>query len=406
VRQARDGSRDSLRLIVGAIFLSALGDFLALTALALHVQEVNGSGIAVAGLFIALWLPLVVLAGHAGMLVDRLDTRRVLVVASLVQAGLAVGLAFTSPLLGVLVLTALLGSANAVAQPAEFALVPAAVTPDRVGIANAQVETARALGAAAGPLLGGLLAAAGGTRLPLLVDAVTFLAIAAGAAAVTLRPAAAAAAAVAEPLGRARDGIVFLARDRLLLLVMAVAFASLLFMTASAPAEVFFAKDVLKVGDVGFGAMWTCWFLGMALGGLLVARRVPAGALAVVALVAIVVQSVGVGAPTVWLSFPFALALYLIGGSAHGTKNVLVRTLMHARVPARLHGRAFAAYNGLRNGAEMVALALGGLLIAWIGARWTLFVAGAAPAAAGVVGLAAYRWLHAGKRDAGAAKPA
>jgi MFS family permease len=398
-------SRDSLRLIVGAIFLSALGDFLALTALALHVQEVNDSGIAVAGLFIALWLPLVVLAGHAGLLVDRLDTRRVLVVASLVQAGLAVGLAFTSPLLGVLVLAALLGSANAVAQPAEFALVPSAVSPDRVGIANAQVETARSLGAAAGPLLGGLLAAAGGTRLPLLVDAVTFVAIAGAAAALTLRPAAA-VSAVAAPLGRARDGIVFLARDTLLRLVLAVAFASLLFMTASVPAEVFFAKDVLEVGDAGFGAMWTCWFLGMTLGGLFVARRVPAGALALVALVAIVVQSVGVGAPTLWLSFPFALALYLIGGSAHGTKNVLVRTLMHVRVPASLHGRAFAAYNGLRNGAEMVALALGGLLIAWIGARWTLFVAGAVPAAAGILGLAVFRRVHAGAPHAEAAEPA
>jgi MFS family permease len=398
-------SRDSLRLIVGAICLSALGDFLALTALALHVQEVNDSGIAVAGLFIALWLPLVVLAGHAGLLVDRLDTRRVLVVASLVQAGLAVGLAFTSPLLGVLVLAALLGSANAVAQPAEFALVPSAVSPDRVGIANAQVETARSLGAAAGPLLGGLLAAAGGTRLPLLVDAVTFVAIAGAAAALTLRPAAA-VSAVAAPLGRARDGIVFLARDTLLRLVLAVAFASLLFMTASVPAEVFFAKDVLEVGDAGFGAMWTCWFLGMTLGGLFVARRVPAGALALVALVAIVVQSVGVGAPTLWLSFPFALALYLIGGSAHGTKNVLVRTLMHVRVPASLHGRAFAAYNGLRNGAEMVALALGGLLIAWIGARWTLFVAGAVPAAAGILGLAVFRRVHAGAPHAEAAEPA
>ncbi len=59
---------------------------------------------------------------------------------------------------------------------------------------------------------------------------------------------------------------------------------------------------------------------------------------------------------------------------------------MHQRVPARLHGRAFAAYNALRNGAEMVALVLGGLLIAAIGARWTLFLAGAVPAIAGLVG--------------------
>jgi len=176
---------------------------------------------------------------------------------------------------------------------------------------------------------------------------------------------------------------------------MFVAFASLLFMTASAPAEVFFAKDVLGVDDAGFGALWTAWFVGMAVGGLLLARRVRGASLAGAALVAIVVQSLGLAVPTLWLVFPFALALYVVGGAAHGTKNVLVRTLMHQRVPTRLHGRAFAAYNGLRNGAEMVALVLGGVLVAAIGARWTLFLAGAVPALAGLVGLAAYRRMRA-----------
>ena len=150
-------------------------------------------------------------------------------------------------------------------------------------------------------------------------------------------------------------------------MVMVVAFASLLFMTASAPAEVFFAKDFLEVGDAGFGALWTSWFAGMAVGGLLLARRFHRAPLAGAALVAIVVQSIGLAAPTLPLVFIFALACYVVGGAAHGTKNVLIRTLLHQRVPARLHGRAFAAYNALRNGAEIVALVLGGLLIAAIG---------------------------------------
>lgn len=74
-------------------------------------------------------------------------------------------------------------------------------------------------------------------------------------------------------------------------------------------------------------------------------------------------------------------------------KNVLVRTLIGERVPAELHGRAFAAYNGLRNGAELVALACGGLLVAAVGARATLAVAGAIPVLAALAGLVAYRRL-------------
>jgi len=386
--------RRDFQLLVGAIFLSALGDWLALTALALHLEETTGSGLALSALFIALWAPLVLLAGHAGLLVDRLDARLVLVTASIAQAVVVAGLAFTDGLGPILVLTAVLGTANAVSQPAEFTLIPAVVPEERIAIANGHVETARFVGAAAGPLLGGVLAGVGGTRLPLLVDAASFVVIAAAAAALRSGRREPAGTVSEEPLGGARDGFVFLARDRVLRLVMLVAFASLLFMTASAPAEVFFAKDVLDIGDAGFGALWTSWFVGMAIGGLVLARRVPGGALAGVALIAIVVQSLGLAVPTLWLSFAFALALYVIGGAAHGTKNVLVRTLMHQRVPTRLHGRAFAAYNGLRNGAEMVALVLGGVFVAAIGARWTLLLAGAVPAAAGFAGLAVYRRIR------------
>ncbi|MEX0849992.1 MAG: MFS transporter [Gaiellaceae bacterium] len=387
--------RQDLQLLVGAVLLSALGDWLALTALALHLEETTDSGLAVAALFIALWLPLVLFAGPAGLLVDRFDPRRVVVVASVAQAAIVAVLAFTGSFVPILALTALLGTANAVSQPAEFALIPRVVSAERLGIANAHVETGRFVGFAAGPVLGGVLAGVGGTQLPLLVDGASFLVIALAVILLRERAGMTAEAATEEPLGRARDGIVFLSRDRTLRLVMLVAFASLLFMTASAPAEVFFAKDFLDVGDAGFGALWSCWFLGMAVGGLLLARRVRSEALAGAALVAIVVQSLGLALPTLWLVFALALASYVVGGAAHGTKNVLVRTLMHERVPARLHGRAFAAYNGVRNGAEMVALLLGGLLIAAIGARWTLLIAGAAPAAAGLVGLAAYRRLRA-----------
>ena len=190
---------------------------------------------------------------------------------------------------------------------------------------------------------------------------------------------------------RGRDGLVFLAREPTLAIVMAVAFVSLLFMTASASAEVFFAKDVLDVGDLGYGALISSWTAGMVVGAVAVARRITAAALSVGALAAIALQGLGIALPTLWLVFGFALLGYLFGGVAHGTKNVLVRTLIHLRVPERLHGRAFAAYNAIRNSAELVALAGGGLLVAAVGARVTLFVAGVVPTGAALVALALAR---------------
>ena len=56
------GKRD-LRLLVGAVGLSSLGDRLALVPLLLLVEERGGSGLAVAALFIALWRPAALFAG-------------------------------------------------------------------------------------------------------------------------------------------------------------------------------------------------------------------------------------------------------------------------------------------------------------------------------------------------------
>jgi MFS family permease len=194
----------------------------------------------------------------------------------------------------------------------------------------------------------------------------------------------------AEP-DRARDGIVFLLRDETLRTVIAVVFFSLLFMTASVTAEVFFIKEDLEVSDAVYGLLFVAWMVGMVLGALVVARRVPVSALAPGVLVAVAVQGAGLALPTVWLAVGFACAMWVIGGLGHGTKNVLARTLIQERVPDRLHGRAFAAYNGLRNGAELVALAGGGVLVAVIGARATLALAGAIPVLAALAGLALYR---------------
>ena len=381
-------NRHGISLLTAAILVSALGDFLAVIPLALHLQHDSGSGLVVAGLFIALWTPVAALAAPAGLLVDRFDPRRTLIAVSLAQALVAAGLAFAGSTFAILALTALLGCGVAVANPAEFALVPAVADENRLKAANGRIESARYLGYTLGPLLGGALAAGGGTRVALLIDAASFAVVA--LVALVLRPRRAPARDRAD-LGRARDGIVFLLRDRVLALVISVAFVSLLFMTASATAEVFFATDVLGAGDLGYGVLMTAWTAGMVLGATTLPRRVPAAAAGTAALVAIAVQGLGLALPTLWLALGFALVAYVVGGAAQGLKNVLIRTLIHERVPERLHGRAYAAYNGLRNGAELVALAGGGLLVSAIGARWTLLLAGALPVLAALAGLAARR---------------
>ncbi|HYG96905.1 MAG TPA: hypothetical protein VD741_07320, partial [Solirubrobacterales bacterium] len=164
---------------------------------------------------------------------------------------------------------------------------------------------------------------------------------------------------------------------------------SLFFMSAVWVGELFFVEDVLGMGDVAYASMFSVWTVGMALGAMLLSRRVAATALVVVGLAAATVQGASLALPALWLSFAFYLACAFVGGTAHGVKNVMYRSLIHVRVPEDLHGRAFAAYNAIRNTAELGAFAAGGFLVTAIGARGTLAYAGGLSALVGLVGLLA-----------------
>ena len=386
-----------LRIVAAAICLSALGDGIALIALGLRAKELAGdgmgAGIAVAGMFICLWAPVVLLAGHVGLLVDRVETRGLLVVVSAVQALGAVGLAFVADQALLYVLAALVGVGIAVAQAAEFALVPVVAGSRALQSANGTVETARALGFTIGPVCGSLLVAAGGTAAAMLVDAASFVVV--GAAGLSLAVRRRSTRESGEKR-RARDGIRFLFEDSVVALMVIVVFVSLLFMSASIPADLVYVEDILGVENIGIGVVLSAWTLGMLVGANVVGRRISLAALATAAMVGVVVQGLGKFLAPFWLVFGFMVATYFVGGIGHGLKNVTSRTLIHTRVAAERHGRAFAAWNGIRNAAELGALAVGGVLVGVLGARETLWLAGGLASLAGLVGLV----VLAGRRDA------
>ena len=374
-----------VRLVVTAVAVSSFGDFLLWVPLALHVQATTHSALAVSAFFLCLFGPIVVLGGVAGRLTDRFENARLLRTVSLLQAVAAGVMALlTGSLVAILLLTALVGVGASLAQPAEFALVPAAAGEDRLAAVNGLVETARYAGMTLGPVAGGALAAAGHVEIALAGDALTFAVVAVAA---TLLRARRVPERAAGDSGRAREGLTVRSRDQVLRVTLATAVAALLFFSMSITAEVFYVKDVLGAGDAAFGLLGTCWTLGMVAGAVGLAGRVPRRALAVAALASIAIQGVGIATAAAGGLLTVAFAGFTLGGVAHGVKNVVLRTLIHERVPDALRGRAYALYNAARNGAEIGALVLAGVLVGAIGAQTALLLSGAIPLAIGVASL-------------------
>ena len=383
----RSTSRD-LRLLACAVFLSAAGDLLALVVLALQVHELTGSGLAVSALFATTLVPMVALAPLAGLVADRFESVRVLVTASLAQAAVAAALAFASDLAAILALSSLLTAGNAFGQPAEFTLVPAVARERRVTEVMGVLEAARYAGLAAGPVLAAGLAALG-ARPALLVSAASFAAIAAAAGAMRARRRASAGAANGHQ--RALDGFRVLQGDRVLRVTIAAAVGALLFIAAALTVEIFYVKDVVGGSDAAYALVVCGWMAGMVFGATALAWRTPVRLMATAALVALAVQGAGMGVQAAAANLPLAFAGYLVGGVAHGVKNVLLRALIAVRVPEAVQGRAYAAYNAARSTAELGAVGAGGVLVSGIGPRGALTIAGLGPILAALAGLTALR---------------
>ena len=374
-----------LRIVAGAIAISSIGDWVAMIALSLRANELwHGAGVAV--LLICLWAPLAVLAGHVGVLVDRVETRALAIWSAVFQAVVVCALAFAHSLAAILPLTLVLGAGVAVSQASEFALVPLLAGSREISRANGLVESARSIGFMVGPLIGGAVAAGAGVRIALLADAVTFLVIAAALFALPVRRRIVQVPGGAKP--RARDGLELLRAERVLAIVLGAGAVTLVFMSASIPGDFAYVAQLGRP-EAGIGIVLSAWAIGMIAASNAIPHRIPLPAVATVTLLAAALQGFAKFIAPFWTVFWFMVVWWFIGGMGHGVKNTGFRTLIHQRVPAEQHGRAFAAFNGMRNTAELVALAAGGVLVTTVGARGTLWIAGGVSALAALAGVVA-----------------
>jgi predicted MFS family arabinose efflux permease len=378
-------SRD-FRLVLAAWGLSWAGDFLAVVALTLRVEQQTGSGFAVAALLVAAALPRVAFSPVAGWLVDRYETRTVLAVTAAAQAVVAVALAGVDGTAATIALAFALNCGFAIESPALFALIPRIVGEDGAPGAYAWFDGVKYAAFTGGVLLGGVLTGAFGASTALLVDAGTFAVTGLAALALHVRRA---PRAHEERDGRMTAGLRVLSADRVLRLVLGVLAASVLFGGFDNVALVFFAKDDLGAGAAGYGALSAAWGVGMVGGAMLGGRRMTAAnaALATVAAVA----SMGAAIVLTGAASTLALALVLLacGGVGNGVSNLGMRTLLQARVADAVRGRAYSGYQAAVTVADFAALAVGGALVELLGARATLVAAGAGCLLAGLAGLPA-----------------
>ncbi len=390
-------SRD-FRLLFAGRSVSLLGDGVFLVALAWQAYTLSNAPTALSLLGIAMTVPLVALLLFGGVVSDRYDRRRVMLLADAVRALLLALLGLlaatgTLRLWHMMLIVAVYGGAQAFFDPASDAILPEILPAAQLGEANALEQVIRPLALRlAGPALGGVLVGVLGLGAAFLIDAATFVASAATLwslstrAGRSLRP----TGAPLESSTRRQllEGWAYVRRHVWLWGTFASAgVAYLLFM---GPAEVllpFMVKHELRGSGVQLGLVLGAGGLGSVACALAMLRSgLPARSMRFIylvwALATLAVAGYGL-ASAMWQLMLASLAFNLL--ETAGT--IVWSTMKQRRVPGDLLGRVSSLDWLISIGLLPVSFALTAPLAATLGVRTTLIGAGLAGAAATLGGL-------------------
>ena len=361
--------------LLAARAVSLVGDGIGALALVVHVEATEGTGTAVALLLLAASLPRL-LSPVAGTVADRFDRRLVLAGGELGQGLLlAIAVAWLPPLPVLFALLLAKGAIVAVAEPAALSAVPALVADDDLPAANALLGGVRQGGEVLGPLLGGLVVAAGGVRAGLAVDALTFLVSVPLLARVPRLP--------PEPTDEARPGVLAEARAGLAYALrnpvtrpLTIGFL-LVGLGAGDDVALPFLARLLGAGEPGIGALYAAVGAGLVLGYIGLAgpiRRLAPGAGLVWGATVAALGNVLTGLSPALLA---AVAFQMVRGAGIAAYETMLQTTLQRTVPRHLLGRVSANAYGAVNVAACIGLVAAGPLLDATSARVVLVASGA-----------------------------
>ncbi|MGN6762158.1 MAG: MFS transporter [Leifsonia sp.] len=386
--------RRDFALVWTAGLVSDTGDWLLMIALPLFALSATGSALGASTVFLVELIPMLLVGSFLGVLVDRWDHRRTIVVVALLQGVLLLPLLAASAdrmgiVYAVAAVEAVLGAIN---NPARQAMIPQLVGADQLARGNALVAVSDNLARLVGSPLGGLSFALWGLPGVVIADAASYLVTAGLVALMRPHPLPPEQAQSAQPahlgaepdedaaqrppeppvaaerriLGEWRDGLAFIARSathRTIALLAALGgIAQGLFLVLF----LVYVTENLGAGDTGAGIIRGVQAIGGVLGGLVtgvLARRLGPRSLIGGGYVVFGMLSL-----LTWNLAPFTTALWVYAGLfiAMGIPGVTTATgeitLVQTAVPPRALGRVIAAITTLDGAAQAVGLLLGGLL--------------------------------------------
>jgi hypothetical protein len=365
------------------------------------ILERTGSATWLGAATVIRFLPALLLGPYGGVVAERFEQIRLMVVLDLVSAivmiAMAAEVASNGPVIAVILTTAVGSSLGTAYQPAAAAMTPRLVSERDLGAANALRNTLESVIVIAGPGLGALLLLTGSPALAIGVNAASFIVSAFVLSRVKARsePVDVTEGGEAGPFAQMLVGLRAVTRDRTAAVLVAYSVIATAVFGADTVQFVVVGDRVLDIGGKGFGLLMA----GLGVGGILAAplavRLERATALGPVILVGMACYCL----PTLLFlvtSAPAAgFVLEIVRGAGTLVVDVLAITALQRSLPQAVLARVFGAFGSMLTAAVILGALIMPALIGGPGLTASLWVAGAGVPALCLLGVPALRTMDA-----------
>ncbi len=383
------------RLLWSGQLISEVGDhFNNIAVFSMAIRQEHG-GLLVGGVLIARALPMLIAGPLAGVVLDRMDRRQVMIASDLIRGLVALlfilSIGRTDNTL-LFVLSALLMFASPFFTSGRNAILPVVAPGEQLLPANALTQTTAWATTGVGAFLGGTSVAAFGYEGAFVLNAISFFASAACLLCFRttegeFKPSRETAPRKFQPHQEFLEGLRYMHREPLLL---AIALIGVGWATGGGAAQILFSvfgEKVFHRGPAGIGIIWGSAGCGLVVGGIVanyLNKRIGFAAYKRTVAIAYLLHG-GLYVAFAWAE-NFAWALVLIGLSrAAGAMSSVVnysKVLQYAEDQYR--GRVFATMETMTWATMMISLFAAGVATEHYSPRWIAAIAGCLSASTAV----------------------
>lgn len=162
-------------LLLGAVGISGLGDFVFLVAINLLVYQMTGSAAAVAGLWIVGPLAAIFTRFWAGSIIDRANRRRLMIWTDIIRAALIALVPFMPSVWGIYILLWFVSMAKAFFAPASLTYITELIPEEQRKQFNSFYSLTSSGAFILGPAIAGVLFIIGSVDMAIFINAASFL---------------------------------------------------------------------------------------------------------------------------------------------------------------------------------------------------------------------------------------